>query len=366
MRGFSEISIGLSLVMASSGAGSHKGDENKVELDLLPSVHFQKGTKREPPFIEPQWSRVPSQELIQRIFPTGHVDAAYAELTCSLAEERSLENCRIDRIDPPTEEFQSAFLRLAEEYRLAGTFPTSEEVWRVSMIMRLRNDDAGMEACGIFCIPTPHPPPPPPPSETPVTRNGVKGVLRCGVGGCEFVPHGERRMPSPSLEMLRSMEGVKAYIKCTEGGDCEFVPLKENQLVTGDGRIQTLPEFALNIVASVHFVDESRTPPFVMAEWSRTPDTAAIEKAYSKLNAKGAFVEMTCSLAPGPSLDECQINRSDPATSEVKRTFLGLAREYRLAEGAPRPAEVRVVHLAMRLYGGGESPPCYPPFCVTH
>lgn len=136
--------------------------KSQVELDLVASVHFPQGTRRIPPFIKPDWSDTPTPELIQRVFPAGNAEAGYAELACSLAEDRSLDNCRVARIDPSNEGFERAFLRLAQEYRLAGNTPRPEEIWRVSMIMRLRKENAGNEACGLFCVPTPRPPPPPP------------------------------------------------------------------------------------------------------------------------------------------------------------------------------------------------------------
>lgn len=112
------------------------------------------------------WSRVPSQRLIDTVYPHLASGAGFAEIDCSVGADRALRDCRITEIQPNNRGFETAFLRLASAFKLADSSPRPEQI-RVVMLTLQLWDRLGTAPCNPpFCVRetfSPPPPPPPPP-----------------------------------------------------------------------------------------------------------------------------------------------------------------------------------------------------------
>lgn len=138
------------------------GRSNAIVLDESTAVFLspETGDHR---LHRPEWSRVPTQTLIQSVYPDHVEHGGYAVVECLAASNRSLRNCQMRVVEPAGLGFETAFSRLIRQYRLGGAAPPSHSIGVVRLYLRLRNNSQPLCRPPFCHIDNFSPPPPPPP-----------------------------------------------------------------------------------------------------------------------------------------------------------------------------------------------------------
>ncbi len=157
---------GSSIVLAACATPTSSvqpATSQRVELSVRSAIHFRDRSRR-PLFERARWERTPSQERLDAIYrdlPRG----LFGQFDCEVAADRSLRDCRSDRMDtPPDPGAEPILLELTREFRLAADSPPPADISYVSLGLWLRKGDEQAVCPSNFCVLHRAPPPPPPPA----------------------------------------------------------------------------------------------------------------------------------------------------------------------------------------------------------